>query len=140
MKRSSPSAGAAPIVLQLGRYFEPKIPSDLTPLQQKQLVAAGKLYHGETASVEALMDEETGGEGSFAGCLEVREIVDEAGNPAYTSFFYMGDSGTVFEAGGTKVVAEIIQCGLECDNATLEGPLDQVLKVKPAKKVAAKKA
>lgn len=130
MKPSSPSTGTAPIVLKLGRYFEPKIPADLTPLQQQQLVAAGKLYHGEATSVDALMDEDTAGEGSFAGCLEVREIVDEAGNPAYTSFFYMGDSGTIFAAGGTKVVAEIIQCGLECDDTALEGPLDQVLKAK----------
>jgi hypothetical protein len=120
--------------LQLTRYFEPKVPSELTAIQIQQLEAAGKLYFGTDEPASVRMAEEGAGDKSFYGCLEVREISDENGQPAYTSFFYMGDSGTVFVAGTTEVVAQIMQFGLECEVPGLHKPLSLVLDEKPPKK------
>jgi hypothetical protein len=127
MKTKTP---ARTYTLKLARFFEPETPADLTPLQERQLVAAGKLYFSTEHSAATLMAEEGAGESSFHGCLEIREIVDEHNAPAYTGFYYMGDSGTVFKAGTTEVVAEIIQDGLECDDDDLSGPLDRVLQAR----------
>ena len=53
----------------------------------------------------------------------------------------MGDSGTIFAAGTTKVVAEIIQGGLECKRLPLKLALQGALARKPpkAKKATSKK-
>jgi hypothetical protein len=39
----------------------------------------------------------------------------------------MGDSGAIFRAGTTRVVAEVIQGGLQCDGRSLCAPLKAAL-------------
>jgi hypothetical protein len=130
------------------RILRPDGVDELTPLQQAQLVAAGKRYDGgEYSAAERLSfegsDAHPGGQKqSFKGFLEIREIVDaSSGRPAYDAFLYMVDSGTIFRTGTTDVVADIIQCGLECDDEALEAALDAVVADEPAmeEKAASKK-
>jgi hypothetical protein len=110
---------------------------ELTPLQQTQLVAAGKRYDGgnysaaERLSFEGSDAHPGGQKQSFKGFLEIREIVDTSGQPAYDAFLYMVDSGTIFRAGTTEEVADVIQCGLECDDEALEEALEPVVADRP---------
>jgi hypothetical protein len=141
--------------LSVKTILKPETAAVLSPLQREQIVAAGKRYDGgDFSAEERLSDEGSDAEGqeqSWKGFLEIREIVDAEGKPAYDAYLYMADSGTVFRAGTTEIVAEIIQFGLECDDPELEAALESVVADKPvmakktapgkpAKKTAAKKA
>lgn len=90
-----------------------------------QLVAAGQRYDGLALPVEARLAED--GEHTFFGACERWEVVGDDGAPLYDVWLYEADSGTVFRAGTTEVVAEIIQCGLQCDDPALRGPLGEAL-------------
>jgi hypothetical protein len=74
-------------------------------------------------------------EGSFAGFIEVREIADDEGKPAFTAFLYMVDAGTVFRAESTEAVASITQSSMEMvqpgDQSALKEALQPVLVDKP---------
>jgi hypothetical protein len=116
-----PSVFAKPIVnLSVTRAFKPRVPKDLTPLQQKQLVVAGSWYDGKKWPVAVRLGLEIPKgrkletfEGSFGGWLEVRELEDDAGKPAYTAFLYLVDLGAVFVAGTTEVAASIVQSRID---------------------------
>lgn len=74
----------------------------------------------------------------------MRELADAKGKHAYDAYTYAGDSGTIFKAGTTTVVAEIVQGGIECKNEALGDALNAALVAKPKptspkKKPAAKK-
>lgn len=58
----------------------------------------------------------------------------QSGQPAHDVWRYRGDSGTVFRAGTTTIVAEIVQDGIECSDRALKRSLLDVLSVKPGKK------
>lgn len=91
---------------------------DLSASERDQLVAAGKAWDGEARSAEERL--EPGGEEgpSFHGFCQLWRVADGERH-LYDAWFYMVDSGTIFKAGTTEVVAEIIQFGLECrDPAT----------------------
>jgi hypothetical protein len=124
-------------VLRVRSILRPDRVDELTPHQQAQLVAAGKRYDGgdysaaERLSFEGSDASPGGQEQSFKGFLEIREIVDASGQPAYDVFLYMVDSGTIFRAGTTEVVADVIQCGLECADEALEEALEAVVADKP---------
>jgi hypothetical protein len=102
--------------LRVQRAFRPSTLEDLTPHQQKQLVTTGKRYDEKSYSAAVRLglsspkkaDDEFE---SFAGQLEVREIVDEKGKLAYTAFLLI-DAGTIFRGKTTRVVAVIIQSTL----------------------------
>ena len=126
--------------LKLLRYFEPATPADLTNVQAQQLVAAGQRYFSRIFDAATLMAEEGAGQCSFHGGLQLREIGDANGQPAYTSLTYMGGSGTIFKAGTTEVIAEIIQGQLECGDEELGEALEAVLALKSAPVAAPKKA
>ncbi len=117
--------------LTCGRCLKPMALDELTPTQQAQLAAAGKLYDGrdlpaaDRISVEG--SDETGFDQSFRGFLELCELLDGAGTPAYDAVLYMVDSGTIFRAGTTDVVAQIVQCGIECADPSLEKELEVAL-------------
>ncbi len=86
---------------------------DLSASERAQLVAAGTRWDGEPRSAEERL--EAGGEEgpSFHGFCQLWRVADGERH-LYDAWFYMVDSGTIFKAGTTEVVAEIIQFGLEC--------------------------
>lgn len=131
------------ITVTCTRAFKPKTLGDLSKAQQAQLVKAGKLWDGANVAAAKRLSKDKHDEHNLAGTLEVRELADAKGNHAYDAFTYAGDSGTIFKASTTTVVAEIVQGGLECKNETLGDALEAALEAKPqkasAKKPAAKK-
>ena len=144
-----PSVTAKPAIdLTVTRAWKPRRLSDLTELQQKQLVVAGKWYDGKSwpAAVRLGLSVPKGRrpetfEGSFAGFLEVRELADASGHPAYTAFLYLVDGGTIFLAGTTEPVASIVQSSLDVvTDPALKEALQVVIQPKLPKKKAAKKA
>jgi hypothetical protein len=93
----------------------------LADVERRQLRAAGQLYDGEDLPVEARLDE-GGDEGSFHGSCTVWRILD-GDRHAFDAWLYLGDSGTIFRAGTTDKVAEIVQRGLECSDRRLRAEL-----------------
>src|SRR5262245_40866245 len=97
-----PMATPENATLRVRRILKPDRVEELTPLQQAQLVVAGKKYDGgDHSAAERLSfegsDAHPGGQvQSFKGFIEIREIVDAGGQPAYDAFLYMVDSGTIF--------------------------------------------
>lgn len=108
--------------------------------QQSQVEKAGKLYDGKALPAARRVSTDMQDEHNFAGTLEVRAIADAKGKLAYDAYTYNGDSGTVFKAGTTTVVAEIVQGGMECQNEALGDALEAALEAKPKKPVAMKPA
>jgi hypothetical protein len=139
----SPAVTAKPSIdLTVTRAWKPTQLKDLTPLQQKQLVVAGKWYDGKSwpAAVRLGLEVPKGRrpetfEGSFAGYLEVRELADASGKAAFTAFLYLVDSGTVFRAGTTEPVASIVQSSLDLvTDPALKEALQVVIQPKLPKK------
>ncbi len=90
----------------------------LTPLQAEQLRACGNAYDGSDLSPAELLPGADGDEG-ILNAVEVWDVVEDD-TLVYEAWLYQVDSGTIFRAGTTELVAEIIQCGLECDDETLK--------------------
>ncbi|MFD8085781.1 hypothetical protein ACFV4F_29235 [Kitasatospora sp. NPDC059722] len=96
----------------------------LTPLHAAQVALSGRLYDGEdlpaerrlSADVDGDADGDADGNDDDEGVLHFCELWDVVadGVPRYEAWFYQVDSGSIFLAGTTEVVAEVIQCGLEC--------------------------
>jgi hypothetical protein len=88
-----------------------------------QLAAAGRRYDGVVAPASArIAPEGFDDEPEEGGPLynpEVWDVVDAGGAPVYQVWFYSVDSGTVFRAGTTDAVADIIQFDLETQDPTL---------------------
>lgn len=91
----------------------------LTPLQAAQVALSGRLYDGEDLPAERRLSADVDGDADGdddEGVLHFCELWDVVadGVPRYEAWFYQADSGSIFLAGTTEVVAEVIQCGLEC--------------------------
>jgi hypothetical protein len=87
----------------------------LSPVEREQLRAAGRLYDGEDLDAEARLADDDNDEASFRGFCTLWRVVD--GDEArFDAWLYQVDSGTLFRAGTTEVVAEVIQFGLECSD------------------------
>jgi len=93
----------------------------LSAKQRAQLLAAGELYDGKDLSAEDRLR-------FFGSTLEIHEIADDEGEPAYDVFMYMADDGTVFRAGTTEVVAWYVQSGLDCDDVALYEALQDAMR------------
>jgi hypothetical protein len=120
------------LVLRALSRTKPRAVAALTPLQQKQLVAAGKRYDGKALPASTRLSREKAHEEvSFGGLFEIVDLADGSGKVAYTALRYAVDSGTVFAAGTTRVVADIIQFGLECEDDRLREALELALRQKP---------
>ncbi|MFF5231427.1 hypothetical protein [Dactylosporangium sp. NPDC000521] len=85
----------------------------LSPVEREQLRAAGRLYDGEDLDAEARLVDDEDDESSFRGFCSLWRVVD-GDEPRFDAWLYQVDSGTIFRAGTTEVVAEVIQFGLEC--------------------------
>jgi hypothetical protein len=104
-------------------FTKPRQPSsveDLSPLERRQLVAAGADGMGEARTPEGWLNQE---DESYYGSLEVWDVVDAKGVPVYSVWMYQNDNGTVFRAGSTEVVGGVSQGGMECREEGLEEAL-----------------
>ncbi|MCA9715743.1 MAG: hypothetical protein KC468_13780, partial [Myxococcales bacterium] len=144
-EQAPPSADAAPPELSVGAVLDPVTLDALDDVRRRQLEIASRLYSGNAESAETILgrgEEDDGDERIHPRFVELRTIVDQDGVPRYDAWLYMVDSGTIFEAGTETVIAEVIQFGLEIDDAVLERALDPLLgslKPRKAKKAAKKK-
>ncbi len=87
---------------------KPRQLAALSNIQQKQLRAAGKAYDGKDLGAALRMA--TGqSETSLRSTLEIRALADASKKHVYDAFLYEGDSGVIFQAGTTKVVAQVVQ-------------------------------
>jgi hypothetical protein len=120
------------LTLVVTQKLAPKKPSELTPLQRRQLEDAfarnddKPTTHKLTTKV-LLGPGEWETTGSVRGMLRITELAHPPKKPAYTVFEYLGDGGMVYEAGTTHVVASIAQGGLECDDAVLSDAIAAAL-------------
>lgn len=55
------------------------------------------------------------------------ERIELDGDRTIEGYAYMADSGSFFAGGTAEVVAEIIQCSLQCDDPMLEAALRAAL-------------
>lgn len=110
--------------LQPGRVRQPLSLADLSPLEQAQLAVAGERYDGEELPAAARIPHADGDDDVMLSSLTVTELHDAGGALRYVAWTYCVDSGTVFAAGSTDVVAEIIQFGLTCPDPELAAALD----------------
>jgi len=94
-------------------------------MAQEQLAAALARYDGKTLPIEARL-----GDGDYDATGSVRaglERIEFQGDSEVDAFLYMGDSGTFFAKGTTTIVAEVIQGGIECEDAALGAALGNAL-------------
>jgi hypothetical protein len=102
--------------------------SMLTDLDQAQLREAGKRYDGNDLPAEARIGPEDDEESGALFRITRWSIVSEDGATRYDAWFYQVDSGTIFAGGTTDVVAEIVQFGLECTDATVRAAIHPALR------------
>lgn len=97
---------------------------ELSPVEREQLRLAGLAYDGEELAPEARLagDGPDDEEGSFLGYCHLWRVVD-GDRHLFDAWFYMVDSGSIYRAGTTERVAEIIQFGLECPDPALRAEL-----------------
>ena len=105
--------------------------STLDDAAKAQLHEAGRRYDGNDVPAEARIGNGDDDEDEESGKLfrvTRWSIVDDAGTPRYDAWLYQVDSGTIFVAGTTNVVAEIVQFNLECTDATVRAEIDPALR------------
>jgi hypothetical protein len=90
-----------------------------------QLGIANERYGGGKKTADALFAEEATAEEQIKpSSTERMRVEDERGNHLYDAWLYMADSGTIFAAGTTQIVAEVVQFGVECRDDKLRIALD----------------
>ncbi|GAA2814727.1 hypothetical protein GCM10010441_44250 [Kitasatospora paracochleata] len=89
---------------------------ELTPVQVEQVRLCGLAYDGEDLPAGCRLGADGDDEETVLSFCEVWDVVAD-GAARYEAWFYQVDSGSVFLAGTTEMVAEIIQCGLQCADA-----------------------
>ncbi|GHJ43074.1 hypothetical protein Cs7R123_04160 [Catellatospora sp. TT07R-123] len=90
---------------------------ELTEIQREQVRLSGIAYDGDDLPAEVRLGDDTAEEHLFE--LTVWDV-ELDGVVAYAAWFYNVDSGSMFRADGTEIVAEVIQFGLECKDPELE--------------------
>ena len=114
-----------PLVLHRGSTKPITSAKRLTPLEREQIAIAGRRWDGERLDAGARLAK--GFAETSLLSLERIELSDGAGTVRYEAFTHSGDSGTVFAAGTKRVVASIVQSGVECSNAALHDALVDAL-------------
>jgi hypothetical protein len=92
----------------------------------QQLEVASTRYDGKKRRAAAILAGDDDDEAIVPSTIR-RIALTENGGRAYDAWTYMGDTATVFVAGTTEVVAEVVQGGLECRDAELKGELRTAL-------------
>jgi hypothetical protein len=109
------------------RFNEPtdlNATTPLTELHRARLAVVGPRYFGGKGPAN-LPGADSNGDPMESRTLlfcEERKVVDGERH-LFDAWFYMADSGTFFVAGTADPIARIIQCGLQCDDATLRAIL-----------------
>jgi hypothetical protein len=101
---------------------------DLGTVAEEQLRIAGLTWDGADLAPEERLDGEI--EGSFAGTLERRVLADAsagADRPLFDVMSFAGDSGVVFRAGSTQVVALIAYGRVETRDAATRAAIEEAL-------------
>lgn len=100
----------------------------LTRVEQRQLDMIGTLYFGGAGLVRLVDDDFEDDPLATRSLMTVDTWRGVRGDQhVHDAWFYMGDSGTIFRARSTEVVAEIIQCGLQCDDSDARAALGAAL-------------
>ncbi|MFB7466172.1 hypothetical protein ACFCZ1_22200 [Streptomyces sp. NPDC056224] len=86
--------------------------AQLNPLQAEQVALCGVAYDDEDLPADRRLSADPEDESVLNFC-ELWDVVAD-GSPVYEAWFYQADSGSIFLAGTSEMVAQIIQCGLEC--------------------------
>ena len=118
--------------LRIVSTAKPRSIRELDAVRRRQLRAAGKGHDGKNLPPEARLAKrprpsEPADEATFDGYLCIHEIADETGKVLYDVFVCTPDSGSVFRAGTTKVVAELIQGGMQARDAEVRQELLRAL-------------
>lgn len=102
--------------------------AELSPEHRAQLECSGQLYDGRALPADArlISEEEDDEDESFVGRCTRWRVVD-GDRHVIDAWFYMTDSGSMFEAGTTNHVASIIQFGLECEDPELRRELGMAM-------------
>ncbi|MEU4360028.1 hypothetical protein [Streptomyces virginiae] len=92
----------------------------LNATQLEQLRLSGMAYDGQDLppSERVSTQEESEPESVLYSCELWDVMID--GSVAYEAWLYQVDSGSIFKVGTTEMIAEIIQCGLECEDEEIE--------------------
>lgn len=124
--KAKPEAKA--LVLACAEVVRPKKFAQLEPIHQLQLGIAGKRADRRDVPPAERFAEE----GFGAGFLEICKLTDaSSGKHRYDALLFRADSGVVFEARAKRVVAEIIQDGVECKSAALRDAIEAALADRP---------
>ena len=97
------------MALRISNKREPSSHDQLTELERRQLVVAGKLWDGrdlpakDRLSADAPADFE---DPNFSGLFEIWDVLDGEDQLVYTALIYKVDSGSFFKVGTTDEVAE----------------------------------
>lgn len=103
--------------------------STLDDVAKAQLHEAGRRYDGNDLPADARIGDDDADEESGKLFRITRwSLVDDAGTPRYDAWLYQVDSGTLFVAGTTNVVAEVVQFGLECTDAAVRAAIEPALR------------
>ena len=87
---------------------------DLNAIEREQLAYAGMLWDGEDKTATERLSDSPDTEGCFLGFVDFWDVVDtQTEEVLYHACLLMVDSGTIFRAGTTEVVAEVIQMYLD---------------------------
>ncbi|WP_369776425.1 hypothetical protein [Streptomyces sp. R33] len=92
--------------------------AQLTPIQAEQIALCGAAYDDEDLPADRRLSSDPEDESVLSFC-ELWDVVADQ-SPVYEAWFYQSDSGSIFLAGTTEMVAQIMQCGLECDDEERE--------------------
>lgn len=92
----------------------------------RQLEAVSERYDGKKRTAAAILAGDDEDEAIVPSTVR-RIVLTENGERKYDAWMYMGDTATVFVAGTTEVVAEVVQGGLECRDAGLKRELRTAL-------------
>lgn len=112
---------------------------DLGPIAEEQLRLAGKSWDDADLAPEERLDGEL--EGSFAGTLERHVLADAEApdTPLFDVLLFLEDSGVVFAAGTTRIVALIAYRKVELRDRRTRVAIEEAIAAPPPPPDVAKK-
>jgi hypothetical protein len=116
------------MTLRLVDCTEVRTIEQLSDVEREQLRLSGIAYDGLDLPAEARLAPGSVDEGpTFLGFCELCRVVD-GDDHVFDAWLYRVDSGTIFRAGTTEQVAEIIQFGVECPDPELEQRMEEAFR------------
>ncbi len=126
-------ATSIPKLRVAGRKAPPKL-ADLDEMAVKQLEAASVGFDGTARTAAQILGGEAGEELDPAS-IELVTLQGARGQSSYDAWIFGPDSGAIFRAGTTDLVADRVQGDLQCGDPALRAALQDALnKPKPTKR------